>query len=89
MSEIVKKKRKETVVSFNHNEDGIMESIIGVENLINKTQNSLDKLMSSKFNKKSEVIEFLYNIDKIELAMICACIVENLSNATEDNKKRN
>lgn len=89
MSEIVKKKRKETVVSFNHNEDGIMESIIGAENLINKAQNSLDKLISSKFNKKSEVIEFLYNIDKIELAMICACIVENLSNATEDNKKRN
>ena len=66
-----------------------MESIIGAENLINKTQNSLDKLISSKFNKKSEVIEFLYNIDKIELAMICACMVENLSNATEDNKNRN
>ena len=89
MSEIIKKKRKETVVSFNHNEDGIMESIIGDENLINKAQNSLDKLISSKFNKKSEVIKFLYNIDKIELAMICACVVENLSNATEDNKKRN
>lgn len=80
-----KKDRKESEPIFNHTELNIEEAI-GVTGIVGKADNSIDRLSASKFQTKSEMIEFLYNLDKIELAIICSVMIENVLLEKEEDK---